>query len=64
MLNKYIKRAGALESNCDSRMEEILARISAHIKEDGGDSSIVNEIREVYENEKALKKAYYLSLLD
>lgn len=64
ILNKYIKKAGGLEANCDSQMNEILGRMKTHLKKTGGDTSLVGEIQNVYENEKALKKAYYLSLAE
>lgn len=63
LASKYISLAGGLESSCDSQMESILSRIQKHLKETGGDPSLVKEIRKVYENEKALKKSYYMSLI-
>lgn len=63
LTSKYIGLAGNLESNCDSQMESILSRIQKHLKETGGDTSLVKEIRKVYENEKALKKSYYMSMM-
>ena len=62
ILNKYIKKAGGLEANCDGQMNEILGRMKTHLKKTGGDASLTGEIQKVYENEKALKKAYYMSL--
>ena len=63
LTSKYIGLAGNLESSCDSQMESILSRIQKHLKETGGDTSLVKEIRKVYENEKALKKSYYMSMM-
>lgn len=63
LASKYIGLAGSLEANCDSQMEAILSRIQKHLKENGGDTSLVKEIRKVYENEKALKKSYYMSMM-
>ena len=63
LASKYIGLAGSLESSCDSQMEEILGRIQKHLKETGGDPSLVKEIRKVYENEKALKKSSYMEML-
>ena len=63
LASKYIGLAGSLESSCDSQMEAILSRIQKHLKETGGDTSLVKEIRRVYENEKALKKSYYMSMM-
>ena len=63
LASKYIGLAGNLESSCDSQMEAILSRIQKHLKETGGDTSLIKEIRKVYENEKALKKSYYMSMM-
>lgn len=63
LAGKYIGLAGSLEASCDSQMEAILSRIQKHLKETGGDTSLVKEIRRVYENEKALKKSYYMSMM-
>lgn len=63
LASKYIGLAGSLEASCDSQMEAILSRIQKHLKETGGDTSLVKEIRRVYENEKALKKSYYMSVM-
>lgn len=64
LVSKYVGLAGGLEKSCDNQMEEILSRIQSHLKETGGDLSLIDEIRQVYKEEKALKKSYYLSLLD
>lgn len=61
--SKYVGMAGGLESSCDAQMEDILGRMQKHLKETGGDVSMIKEVRKVYENEKALKKSYYMSLL-
>ncbi len=63
LASKYLSMAGSLESSCDAQMEDILSRIEAHLKKTGGDTALVKEIRKAYENEKALKKSYYMSLL-
>lgn len=63
LASKYMGLAGGLESSCDGQMEAILSRIQKHLKETGGDTSLVKEIRKVYENEKALKKSYYMSMM-
>lgn len=64
LASKYIGLAGGLESACDSQMEAILSRIQKHLKETGGDTSLVKEIRKAYDKEKALKKSYYMSMMD
>lgn len=64
LVSKYVALAGGLEKSCDNQMEDILSRIQSHLKETEGDLSLIDEIRQVYKEEKALKKSYYLSLLD
>ena len=64
IMNKYAGRAGGLESSCDKQMNAILGRMKTHLKNTGGDVTLVKEIEKVYQNEKALKKAYYLKLAE
>jgi len=64
LAGRYINIAGGLEASCDQQMEDILSRIQAHLQETGGDLSLIDEIRQVYKDEKALKKSYYMSMLD
>lgn len=59
---KYLDVALNLEKECDANMEAIIKEISSDLKIYGGDKSVVDDIKEVYENEKSLKKAYYLSI--
>jgi hypothetical protein len=57
-----MKEALAKEKECDARMAEIEEKITALLKEMGRDTSLVDEIQSAYEEEKSLKKAYYLGL--
>ena len=57
---KAYNDALALEAKCDTKVEEILARITVLLKETGQNTNIVNEIRAAYENEKMLAKSYYM----
>lgn len=59
---KYMKTALAKEDECDLKMETLLDEIAGALAELGEDTSLVEEIRSAYEEEKALKKAYYLGL--
>ena len=58
----YMNRAGALEGECDRRMDRLIAGIESELKQTGGDTSLIGEIKSCYAEEKSLKKAYYLSL--
>ena len=59
---KYMRSALAKEDECDLRMADIQGKILALLREMGEDTSLVDEIQAAYEEEKALKKAYYLGL--
>ena len=57
-----MKEALAKEKECDARMTELEQKITALLKDMGRDTSLVDEIQSAYEEEKSLKKAYYLGL--
>ncbi len=54
---RYLAQGNALEAECDSQMEALIAQIEAEVQRTGGDSSLSNEIRSAYEAEKEAKKA-------
>ena len=60
---KYISYATTLQSECDSKVEEMLSSMKAELAAVGGDASIISVIRQAYNNEKAAKKAYYMNLI-
>ncbi len=53
----FIARGTALEKECDAQMEGLLEKISAQLKKEKKDTRLVSEIRDVYVNEKRIKKA-------
>lgn len=57
-----MKEALAKEKECDAQMADLEQKISDLLKEMGEDTSLVDDIQTAYEEEKALKKAYYLGL--
>lgn len=59
---RCIDEASALESQCDSEMDTILAELTTLLQETGGDPGIADEVKAAYANEKAAKKAYYINL--
>ncbi|MCI2106843.1 MAG: hypothetical protein LKK00_09045 [Intestinimonas sp.] len=59
----YAVEASAMESDCDDQVNAVLESLTAELKQCGADISIVDTIRQSYEDQKALKKAYYMSLL-
>lgn len=59
----FINEGLALESKCDSQVSAILSEFEAELKEAGADTTIVKNMREAYQTQKRLKKAYYLSAI-
>lgn len=64
IVDKYIGRANALLVECDAKVDKIMKSLESELKKNDMDTSIVDKIESSYEEEKALKKAYYLSLLN
>lgn len=56
-----INQATALEKECDGRMEYLLGELKKLLIKAGRDESLVTEIKAVYAEEKALRKAYYIN---
>lgn len=58
----HMQTALEKETECDQKMAALEDEISALLQELGEDTALVDEIQAAYEEEKALKKAYFLSL--
>lgn len=63
LVSKYMSTAVSLLNQCDSKVASLLSELEAEIKANGGDLSVISTIKNAYENEKNLKKAYYMSKL-
>ena len=50
----------ALEKECDQKVAAVVARLRELLKAIGQDDSLAKEVEATYEEEKSLKKAYYL----
>lgn len=59
---QYLALALDKEKECDARMSELVGEIRTLLATLGEDGTMADEIQRVYEEEKATKKAYYLSL--
>lgn len=59
----FISEGIALESKCDSEVNRLLNEFEAELKKADGDTTIVKTMREAYQTQKRLKKAYYLSAI-
>lgn len=64
LVSKYMGTALSLLNQCDSQVNKLLADLEKGLKKLNADTSIIKTIRDAYENEKALKKAYYLKLME
>jgi len=64
LVSKYMNTALGLLKQCDARVEELLAELKTGLEAINADTSIIQTIRDAYENEKNLKKAYYIKLLE
>ena len=63
IITNFYPKATALESQCDADVKEVLSKLETLLKKSGEDTSIVTKMKESYDSEKVLKKAYYFSLL-
>lgn len=66
-LNIVLENLGTmekLEKEADTEVESLLSKLEQDIKALNGDTEVVNVLRKAYYNEKEIKKAYYLSLLN
>lgn len=52
----------SLEETCDSEVDKVVAELEKKLTELGGDLEIIQIIKDAYDEEKELKKSYYLSL--
>lgn len=64
LMSNYLSKAASLEGEADSKVEELLSELTGKLEAVGADTNIVNTMRSSYENEKSLKKSYYLSLFN
>lgn len=51
-----------LEQKCDTEVVSVLSSLEKELKALNGDTEIIKILKDAYENEKQLKKSYYLSL--
>ena len=59
---KYLKTVASLESQCDKDVESLLSDLRTELEAQGKDTSIIETLRKAYNEEKSLKKAYYLDV--
>lgn len=59
---QYIKTVANLEVQCDAQVDSLLSELTEKLTAQGKDTAVVDTLRQSYENEKSLKKAYYLDV--
>lgn len=64
LVSKHMSVALGLMNQCDAKVSELVSELESELKKLGGDTAIIKTIKDAYENEKALKKAQYLKLLN
>ena len=50
----------ALESECDAKVADVVSRLRTLLKTIGQDDTLAKEVEQTYQEEKSLKKAYYV----
>lgn len=58
----YLGRAASLEGEADSAVDALLNELKGKLEGLNADTSVIKTMKNAYENEKVLKKSYYLSL--
>lgn len=51
----------AMEKTCDSEVAEVVSRLRELLKATGQEDTLASQIESAYQDEKSLKKAYYLN---
>lgn len=60
----YISKAYKLETECDKKMDGLVAELEALQKQYGQSDELVQQVIDTYASEKSLKKAWYMSELE
>lgn len=63
IISRHAGEVMGFEGACDAKVNTVLKKLEGELKSLGEDTSIVGTMRSTYQNEKNLKKAYYMSLL-
>lgn len=61
LISKYAGQLSSLEESCDAQFNSIVSQIEEELKQTGGNSGVVSDLRKAYQNEKSIKKASILS---
>lgn len=55
-----VEELTALEKECDAKVADVVSKLRGLLKQAGKDDSLAKEVEKTYQEEKSLKKAYYL----
>ncbi|MCD8157726.1 MAG: hypothetical protein LUD77_02200, partial [Clostridiales bacterium] len=61
LASSYMGTASSLESECDAQVSALLSQLKSDLESIGADTSIVSTLQDQYQNEKNLRKSYYVS---
>ena len=64
IVDSYTATVGALESECDKKVNSLIKELNAELDKIGGDKTLAKDIQKYYYTEKSLKKSYYLDRLN
>lgn len=56
-----VEELTALEKECDAKVADVVSRMRTLLKDMGQDDTLAKEVEQTYQEEKSLKKAYYVS---
>ncbi len=59
---QYLGTVADMEIQCDAEVEAVLAELKTKLTALNKDLSVIETIRKAYQNEKSLKKAYYMDI--
>lgn len=60
----YVSQLTQLEKECDTQVAAVVDKVRGLLAESGRDLSLADQIQETYEQEKSLKKAFYINELN
>ncbi|MCD7905603.1 MAG: hypothetical protein LUG24_08585 [Clostridiales bacterium] len=61
IVSSHMGEVTSLESECDSQVSVLLSQLKSDLESIGADTSIVSTLDTQYQNEKNLRKSYYVS---
>lgn len=64
LMSKYLGQASSLEKEADTSVDTLLSELKGKLEAVGADTGIIDTMKSSYQNEKTLKKSYYLSLFN